>query len=448
MKSGFPTSHRYMRQVFPIIGYGILALVILLFSSTPALANVSQTGGGGSTVGITISSPNPASGPAGTKVVVSGSNWVPGTTVSVSIGTTNGTCDSTTPVNGATATVNDTGSVQIAFAWPSQPTGKYTLCGFGTGASSNGVPSDNTFEALSTSSPSIILPNSAVGGGSVAITGSNWYPTGTQVEVLYGAQGSQGCDNQLAVLTSQSNGVVQGTFTAPNVTTATTITVAAISPQGSCSTAQGPTLRVVASLPLSPGPSGVGATPTNTAITSPTATPTLGSGGGVGTITPGTGTPGSGTVTPGSGTGTPNAGKLTVTPTKTKGGSGTGGTGSGGGNSGSGFCPPLPKSFCQSGGIPWWVLCLILLLLLALLLWLFVILARRRNDEVNVQEDEITYQIDPATVQPIENMRLSRIVRVTTQFINRNTGEVRRTNVRVYEEWIDAAGNVKRRWRN
>lgn len=398
-----------------------LALVMLCMAwGSPVAWAAVHTGPGGNQPVLTISAPNPASGPEGTHVIVTGDHWTPQTDLSFTLSSPSGTCVAgSTPLPTPTATVKNDGTFTLMFVWPAVPAGTYAICAFGTGAPANGLASTNTFVKLGAGTPRLILPTSAAAGTVVTIMGANWFPTTSQIELLYGDPGSNGCTTHLTTLPAGSidaGGGLSGTFIAPGATGP--ITVTAISPPGSCAT--GPTLSTTATLTITPAPT---ATPTIPA------TPTAGSGTpGPGTPTTGTGTPTSGT--PGAGTPLPGNGTPTMakTPTATACPSGT--------------------SACRATGrlgsfpLP---LCLALLALFALLLVLFVLLLRRRNEEVVITEEDITPQIDPNTILALGNMRFVRIVRITTQVIDRRTGAVRRTQNRDYDEFVDAGGKIVRR---
>ena len=93
---------------------GMLLVIVSALLTAGSMTPAQASGGGGNGPSLTISAPVPPRGPAGTHVIASASLWVPGTTITVSIGSTSG-CANTTAVDGATAQVNTTGSAQIAF---------------------------------------------------------------------------------------------------------------------------------------------------------------------------------------------------------------------------------------------------------------------------------------------------------------------------------------------
>lgn len=421
---------------------GIIGAIILAVAPYSAAQAMPLSGVGGNTPALAISSPNPPSGPAGALVVVSGSHWVPSTTVQLSIGTSSGSCATTTAVDGASATVDNTGAVTISFTWPNSLTANtYPICGDGPGAPSGGVKSSNSFTELTSATPLLsITPTTATSGSTVSITGSNWVPSGTVVEIHGGPQGGNLCANLLATLTSQGDpGTITGSFTVPTVSSPTNYIITASSPAGTCSGTPAPTLHTTTTLTIDP--SGNAAS-----------TPTPGTGN---TPTPGTGTGGTPTPTSGHATATPTPGHATPapgstqvpepnrtpTPTRTPGSGGGGGSGTN-----TGPCPPLPGNFCNANSsFPGWLLCLMVLGLLALFAILLLLLLWRRNQEVIVTEEDITNQIDPNGVAQMGTMRFVRAVRVTTQVVDRKTGNVRSSRVRDYDEFVDASGNIHRR---
>jgi hypothetical protein len=388
---GFPQS----RTIY----FMLAILLVILAAVTPdGIANAKRLGGGpgSGNPALTISSPTPPQGPAGTTVIVSGNNWPGGASITVSIGSANGTCDTTTPVNGSSGTANATGDVQVTIVWPTMSPGKYPICGISSAVSGT-IISDNQFTLTSQNGPTFSLPSSAASGSQVAFTGANWSLSGKQVEILLAPEGATGCGTSATTVTPDGSGNISGNFLAPSASSNTIYMVTAIAPSGSCGAAIGPSLKQTGTITI------------------------LGNGQGAVTpiVTP--------SVTPGS------------TPTPT----GKVGTTVGGVST----CSPLPNSLCSVGGIPTCVVCLLLLLLLALLIWLLLILARRRNTEVVVSEEDITDQIDPQTIAPMGELSFVRVVRVTRTESERNTGQVRRTSTHTFEEFADRSGKIRRRER-
>jgi hypothetical protein len=406
--------------------------------TTPALAAMPQSGIGGNSPALNVSSPTPAEGPAGTTVIVSGSHWVSGTTVQLSIGTQANSCASTTALDNASGQVDSTGAVQVQFTWPTTlAAGTYPICGTGTGAPAGGVKSNNEFTEITQSTASLTLPSSVTSGSTVTITGTNWVPSPMTVQILIGLQTGNTCATVATTLTSaQGNGVISGSFIAPVVKSNTNYLITAVSPAGTCGGSPSPTLRFTHPIVITPATSGSATpTPTPTKTATPTPTPTKTAtptpGHGTPTATPGHGTP---TATPGHGTPTATPGHGTPTPTPTK------------HSTGSGPCPPFPSSFCASNSsFPWWLLSLMIVGLVALFVILLLLLLWRRNQEVIVTEEDITSQIDPNSVAPMGTMRFVRAVRITTQVVDRRTGAVRSSRARDYDEFVDNNGGIQRR---
>ncbi len=385
----------------------------------PVAAAVPASGGGGNAPNLVISSPNPPSGPATTNLVVSGAHWNPNETVTLAIGAADGTCATTThvPTGDPTGTPDSTGAVQIVFAWPTTlPNGTYPICG--SSATISTIKTSNGFVSLSQSTPTLVLPTTGASGATVAVSGTNWLPAGTQVEIHWGPSGTSGCATLLTTLTSAADGSLNGTISLPSFAANTSIVVAATSPAGSCGE-QSPPPSLVKTATIAVTGTGASATPTP----------------GTGTKTP---TPG-GTPTPIATTPTPGTGHLTPTPTP---------HGGGGGGGGSGPCPPLPGSFCSTNSsFPWW-LCLVLLGLFLLFLIVLLVLISRRNQQMVVQEEDITSQINPASVAPMGSMRFVRAVRVTNQVIDKGSGRVLNSHARDYDEFVDSSSNTHRRPRS
>ena len=400
-------------------------LLLVVFGSQPAAAS----GPGGSGPNLTISAPNPPAGPQGTMVILKGAQWPNGTAVRLTITTPGGGCDgSASPAPGGSAQVGGDGTFTATLTWPALPAGVYHVCAIGAGTAPGGVASANTFTEEGQGQAIIALPTSAVAGTVVTITGQNWYPAGTQVEILFGDPNGTGCTTDLVTLSSGNDGTISGTFVAPS--TPGTIKVTAVSPRNSC-TAGTPAIQATATLTITPL--------TGTGTGTGTGTPVSGNGTGTPATGNGTGTPGSGgTATPGSGTGTATAG--TATPS---GQVGTAVSGTATSCPARHNCGPAPAP----APFPYLSLCVALLVLFVLLLLLFLLLVRRRNEEIIVTEQDITTEIDPTAITPMGAMRFVRAVRVTTQVSDRRTGVVRRSQSRDYDEFEDASGVTHRRER-
>ena len=69
----------------------------------------------------------PGTAPAGASVVVTGTNFKPGS--SIVIGYTTGDCTTNvTAITGASATADGSGNVTVTFNWPATDTGTYYIC--------------------------------------------------------------------------------------------------------------------------------------------------------------------------------------------------------------------------------------------------------------------------------------------------------------------------------
>ncbi len=365
-----------------------LIVVFWLVSTRPAYA-AALSGPGGNAPSLTISSPNPPQGPEGTRVVLAGAHWTPSASFDFAYSVAGGSCDaSETRFDGVTATADNQGQFQVALQWPATPPGTYAICALGVGTPLYGTSAANVFTKLGQGAPSLTVVGAAVVGQPVTINGTNWFTTqvgsANQVEVLSGDPSGNGCTTHQMTLTPAADGTIEGTFT-PTATGPLRLT--AVNPPGTCGSTTQPSLSTSIVI-----------------IVTPTS-----SGGG---------TPGAG------GSGTPGVNRPTATPCATT------------------NCRPAPAS-----GIPFGPLCLALLVLFALLLLLFLLLIRRRNEEIIVTEEDVTAQIDPASVAPLGAMRFVKTVRVTTQVADRRTGMVRRSRSRDYDEFADTNGVIRRRLR-
>src|SRR6266849_3093409 len=215
----------------------ILCSAVLVFALTalgwgaalPAYARAVCT----STASISITSPNPAQGPVGTSVTVTGSGVsdqsfssnIPcpplprGTNVSIGIGTA---CDSSVTLNpvGSTTIGSTAGSFTDSFHWPTTGTGStagpYQVC---VTAGSNAPTSVGIFTVTtssSSSSPSIpSSPGSGAPSSAVNVTGHNIPPlSGTgSVSVTFGYSTATNCNPFNSVGSATSEMVTNGTFT-------------------------------------------------------------------------------------------------------------------------------------------------------------------------------------------------------------------------------------------
>ena len=141
---------RLAQPLLPLIVPVMLLLVAIASPITSATALAAPLSGQGP--GVTVS---PNTGPAGTHIIVSGTNFNPGDHVTV--GYTTGTCSpSVTTITGANGTVDGNGGVVINTTWPSVPNGTYTICVID---GSKAYPS-NPFTSTSQNAPAItVSPN-------------------------------------------------------------------------------------------------------------------------------------------------------------------------------------------------------------------------------------------------------------------------------------------------
>jgi hypothetical protein len=207
----------------------------------------------------------PASGPAGTRVIVNGAHFTPNTPVTVGYSKTD--CKAgVIAIDGTDQTTGADGSVTITVIWPSTDSGKYVICVTekGTGKVHQ---SDSQFEELSVNAANIDVTSTVKSAGKVTVKGANYLPGGSTFEVLYGAAGSNGCANSVASGTVNSDGTFTTTFDAPFVQADTTYQVTAVSPAKTCGAgavlAASKSVTVTATPPTGPSPTPKPA-PTNT----------------------------------------------------------------------------------------------------------------------------------------------------------------------------------------
>src|SRR5579875_958308 len=337
---------RLARPFLPLLAP--VAMLAVLLTGSLATAPVLAAPLSGQGPGVSVS---PNTGPAGTHITISGTNFHSGDTVTAGY-TNSGSCSSgVTPITGATGTVDSNGGVVINTTWPSVPNGTYTIC---VTDGSKSYPS-NPFTSTSQNPPAItVSPNPVASSAQVTVKGSNFLlGNANTVEILYGAQGTNGCATSAGTANVNSDGTFTFTFNAPFESQNTNLVVTAVEPAQTCTS--GPTLSAQAPLQVQAG--------------SASGTPTP--GGTTGTATP---TPNGST---GNNTPTPAA---TSTPT-----GGTSTNGNGGGNP----LGPIIDLFTKGPGI---LYCLIGLLALLLLLLLLLLFARRRrqNQPATIQEQDST----------------------------------------------------------
>ncbi len=175
---------------------------------------------------LSITSPNPAQGPVGTTIALTGSGVQDGTstaatcpalsggTVTFGIGTT----DCSSPTSAGSATTDGSGSFSGSFAWPSTGTGStagtYQVCvtipGY-TGAIAAGA---FTVTASSASSASVSADSSSYTvGDDISVTGSG-FPASTSVTIEL--QSSDGkTTTTLGNVTTDSTGTFTQDYTVP-----------------------------------------------------------------------------------------------------------------------------------------------------------------------------------------------------------------------------------------
>ena len=174
----------------------------------------------------------PASGPAHTKVTVTGAHYTPNTPVTVGYAKTD--CKTgATAIAGSDQTTTSDGSVSITVEWPSIEAGKYVVCVVEKGTGKI-YQSDSQFEELSQSPADIQVTQTVKSAGKVTVTGANFLPANSTFEILYGAAGSNGCANSVATGTVNPDGSFSTSFDAPFVQNDTTYQVTAVSPAKTC----------------------------------------------------------------------------------------------------------------------------------------------------------------------------------------------------------------------
>jgi hypothetical protein len=273
MSSSHPSSSspEYVRHgarlafALPMVALLLVALAQTAFATGPAPS---------ASVAIT-----PASGPAGTHVIVTGAHFTPNTPETVGYSKTD--CKAgVVAIDGSDQTTSSDGSVTVTIEWPSIEAGKYVVCVTekGTGKVHQ---SDSQFEVLSQNRASIDVTPTVKSSAKVSVTGSNYLPGGSTFEVLYGAAGSNGCANSVATGTVNADGSFSVSFDAPFVNADTTYQVTAVSPAKTCGA--GAVLSASKSLTVTAAAT-VTVTPTPKPITTPNAITFPGVGGGPQTV--------------------------------------------------------------------------------------------------------------------------------------------------------------------
>jgi hypothetical protein len=279
----------------------VLCLTALFYSSAHAISPAHATRE--TVTGSIVSSPS--SGPVGATNAIRGSGWPDPDGEQVSFGYMIASYCSTVPDSQA-GTLHG-GSFSGWLRWPNgTPLGIYTVCAT---LGSTTAPA-NTYKVLSGSAPQVsISPSILTAGTQATVTGSNYYPAGTSVQLFWETlNGSVNIGITPAI--SNSNGLISRTFVVPTTTLASgSYKIVAIVGGGQPPTlSSSTTFTYNAPVPApSPTPSPrpdptptqqLSPTATATAVASPIITPTIGSTATTGSPNTNTGqTPTSSTTT-------------------------------------------------------------------------------------------------------------------------------------------------------
>ena len=157
---------------------------------------------------------SPSSGPVGATITVSGSGWTGEDGTQISFGYMTGSKCSNV-ANSQVGTIQS-GSFSGWFSWPQgTPLGTYTVCAILEGTTYK----TNTYTVLSESVPQIsISPTVLTAGKQATITGSNYLPAGTAVQLSWQTVNGSTADFSIAPTISDSNGSISTTFTVPTST--------------------------------------------------------------------------------------------------------------------------------------------------------------------------------------------------------------------------------------
>src|SRR5260370_2192634 len=157
---------------------------------------------------------SPSSGPVGATITVSGSGWTGEDGTQISFGYLTGSKCSIV-VNSQVGTIQS-GSFSGWFNWPQgTPLGTYTVCAILEGTTYK----TNSYTVLSESVPQIsISPTVLTAGKQATITGSNYLPAGTAVQLSWQTVNGSTADFSIAPTISDSNGSISTTFTVPTST--------------------------------------------------------------------------------------------------------------------------------------------------------------------------------------------------------------------------------------
>jgi hypothetical protein len=176
---------------------------------------------------LNIVSPSSASGPVQTGIRVAGAGWNPSAQVQVfySAPTDNMPCGDpnnsqalaqTNPLPGVSVQVADpNGNWTIEFQWPNTAVGQFYICAFDTTAPTAVTPSNQPFQVLSTTTPSISISQSAPNiGDTITVQGNGFLP-GNQPIDLYLAPLGQQTGAKLATVTVGGDGSFTQDVTLP-----------------------------------------------------------------------------------------------------------------------------------------------------------------------------------------------------------------------------------------
>ncbi|HKV01840.1 MAG TPA: hypothetical protein VJQ26_06935, partial [Ktedonobacteraceae bacterium] len=156
---------------------------------------------------------SPSSGPVGTTITVSGSGWTEPDGTQVSFGyMTDSSC---LPVTDSRTGTLTGGNFSGWFHWPQgTPLHTYTVCA----DDGNTTVTANTFTVLSEAAPQIsISPTTLTVGQQATITGSNFFPAGTTVQLFWETANGRVVFG-LNPAVSNNNGNIARTFTVPATT--------------------------------------------------------------------------------------------------------------------------------------------------------------------------------------------------------------------------------------
>ena len=256
----------------------MLCLVTPLYAATRSISSTHAARDTGSVVS------SPSSGPVGAIIAVSGSGWAVPDGVSVSFGYM--IASNCSIVWDSQTGTTSGGSFSGWFRWPQGTSlNTFTVCA----TIGDTTATASIYTVLSASAPQVsISPTTLTVGQQATITGSNYLPAGTMVQLLWeAANGSAVSGISVSPATSDSNGFISKTFTVP----ATTLSGGSYMIVASAGGGQPPTLSSSApftfnALARNPSPTpSPGPTLTPTPNPSPTAmstataktTPTVGS---------------------------------------------------------------------------------------------------------------------------------------------------------------------------